>query len=45
MSSLVLRSGGMPLLLLCLLACFHRDVPADVWKYDFERRMKRKGLK
>ena len=34
----------MPLLFLCLLTCFHRDVPADVWKYDFERRMKRKEL-
>ncbi len=30
MSILFLRSGGMPLLLLCLLACFHWDVPADV---------------
>ena len=26
----IVRSGEMPLLLLCLLACFHRDVPADV---------------
>lgn len=28
----------MPLLLFCLLACFHRDVPADMseqQKYDF----------
>ena len=30
MSSFVVRSGEMPLLLLCLLACFHRDVPADM---------------
>ena len=27
----VLRSGEMPLLLFCLLACFHRDVPADMF--------------
>ena len=40
----IVRSGTMPLLFLCLLICFHRDVPADVWKYDFERRMKRKEL-
>ena len=38
-----LRCIGI-VLFLCLLICFHRDVPADVWKYDFERRMKRKGL-
>ena len=24
------RSGEMPLLLLCLLMCFYRDVPVDV---------------
>lgn len=30
MSSLVLRSGGMPLLLLCLSACFHWDIPVDM---------------
>ena len=40
----IVRSGGMPLLLLCLPACFHRDVSADVselrlidfmiWKYE-----------
>ena len=38
-----LRCIGI-VLFLCLLICFHRDVPADVWKYDFERRMKRKEL-
>ena len=26
----IMRSGTMPLLLLCLLACFHRDVPVDM---------------
>jgi len=40
----IMRSGTMPLLLFCLLACFHRDAPADVselrlidfmiWKYE-----------
>ena len=38
-----LRCIGI-VLFLCLLICFHRDVPADVWKYDFERRMKWKEL-
>ena len=31
MIGIVLRSGEMPLLLFCLLACFHRDVPADMF--------------
>ena len=26
----IMRSGTMPLLLFCLLACFHRDVPVDM---------------
>ena len=26
----IMRSGAMPLLLLCLLMRFHRDVPVDV---------------
>ena len=30
MIGIILRSGEMPLLLLCLLMCFHRDVPADM---------------
>lgn len=35
-SFIVMRSGEMPLLLLCLLMCFHRNIPIDassLWRF------------